>query len=169
MYVASRYDESEFAARLASQVLRDVFAYWQRRRGTRPMPARADIEPMDIPQLLPHVFIHDVIAAPRDYRARLLGTAIGERYGQDHTGKLIGDIFPEPTLSLVRRIFGTVVGERRPAHATGPVVWRHDEYSVFEAVFLPLADDAGNVNMIFGALVFGLRGPGPAPESITIS
>lgn len=168
MPAADRYDESKFAARLGSQVLRDVFAYWQRRRGSRPMPTRGDIEPMDIPQLLPHVFIHDVIAAPRDYRARLLGTAIGERYGQDHTGKLIGDIFPEPTLSLVRRLFDTVVDERHPAHAAGPVVWRHDQYSVFEAVFLPLADGAGSVNMIFGALVFGSRPPGPAPDGITI-
>ncbi len=167
MHAAARFDEAAFAARIESPILRDVLAYWQRQRGTRLMPARADIDPMAIPRLLPHVYLIDVIAAPRDYRFRLIGSAIAARYGEDNTGRRIGEVFSEPSLSLARRIFGTVVEERRPVRAGGPVVWRNDEHVTFECVYLPLSEDGRAVNMIFGALIYEPRyTPGAGPPSI---
>ena len=99
MHAAIRHDDAEFAARIDSQILRDIFAYWQSQRGTRAMPARADIQPMEIPRLLRHVYLIDVLSDPRDYRHRLVGTAIGERYGDERTGKLVSEVFVEPLKS----------------------------------------------------------------------
>lgn len=167
MHAALRQDDAEFGSRIENAIFRDIFAYWLDKRGARAMPARADIEPMEIPRLLRHVYLLDVVAAPRDYRFRLIGTAIVERYGDDHTGKPIGEVFPEPTLSLARRIFGTVVEERRPVRASGPVVWRRDGHVTFECVYLPLADNARDVNMIFGGMIYESRyTPGVVPPGI---
>ena len=44
-----------------SQVLRDVHAYWERKRGDRRMPARDDLDPLDFPALLPNVILVDEI------------------------------------------------------------------------------------------------------------
>lgn len=167
MHAASRFDDAAFAARIESPTVRGVFDYWQRRRGARAMPARADIQPADIPRLLRHVYLLDVLPAPRDFRFRLIGTGIIERYGEDHTGKRIGEVFAEPTLSLARRLFATAADEQRPVRASGPVAWRNDEHVTFELVALPLAEDGGGVNMIFGAMVFEPRlTPGAAPPGI---
>jgi len=164
---AISYVETEFAGRIENPLLREIFAYWQRQRGDRAMPARADIAPMEIPRLLRHVFLIDVIAEPRDYRYRLVGTAISERYGEERTGKLVSEVFAEPTLSIVMRVHDTVVNERRPVRATGPVVWRQDDYTTFETLFLPLSDDRRSVNMIFGGMIFSPRhGPGKGPPAI---
>lgn len=162
--------ETDLAARLQSPVLRDIFAYWRRLCGTRRMPSRADIEPMAIARLLPHVYLLDVVPAPRDYRFRLMGTAISGRYGDDHTGKRIAEVLGDrgPMLALALRIFDTVVDERRPLRAGGPVAWRNDEHATFECICLPLSDADDAVNMIFGGMVFALRSVrGRSPTDIT--
>ena len=54
--------------KLREPVLRDLHAYLNSRRGERPMPARADIDVVEIPTLLPFVFLVDVLDGPRHSR-----------------------------------------------------------------------------------------------------
>jgi hypothetical protein len=52
--------------------LRKALAYWLRKCGERHMPRRADIDPVEMPELLPYVRLADVVA-PGQYRYRLVG------------------------------------------------------------------------------------------------
>jgi hypothetical protein len=54
----------------------EAWAYWNRMRGTRRMPSRADLDPIDIPRLLSSTALVEVLRDPLDFRFRLLGTAI---------------------------------------------------------------------------------------------
>jgi hypothetical protein len=36
---------------------RDLYAYWFSKRGSRSMPARGDVNPVDIPLLLPYLIL----------------------------------------------------------------------------------------------------------------
>lgn len=56
------------------QRLHQLHAYWKSRCRDRQMPSRSDIDPIDVPTLLPCIFLVDVLNDPRDFRFRLAGT-----------------------------------------------------------------------------------------------
>ena len=138
---------------LHEPVLRELHAYWSGRRGQRPMPARADIDVVDIPTLLPFLFLVDVLDAPRDFRFRLAGTHFRETTDQEVTGKHIAEVFPEQFGDEVRRIWSTVVEERRPVLGRGNLWIPGREYVKWEGVVMPLACDQ-TINMLLGGVVF---------------
>ncbi|MEQ8332152.1 PAS domain-containing protein [Nisaea sp.] len=50
--------------------LNDLIAYWRGKRSGDRLPARRDIDPVDIPDLLPHIGLIDVIGEGTDFRYR---------------------------------------------------------------------------------------------------
>jgi PAS domain-containing protein len=58
--------------------LPDALEYWERKRGARFAPARADIEPLDLVQVLPRIMLAEVAHDPVEFRYRLSGTGIGQ-------------------------------------------------------------------------------------------
>src|SRR5579883_2212719 len=67
---------------------RDLYRYWQDKRGNRAMPSRADLDPVDIPWLLPHLSLVHKVSGRLYYR--LVGTAIVQQHGRDLTGEPVG-------------------------------------------------------------------------------
>ncbi|WP_169789523.1 PAS domain-containing protein, partial [Skermanella aerolata] len=83
--------------------IRQGFSYWQGLRRGRLMPARRDVDPLDIGALLPNVVLLDVIHQPAkeqdqgssaglDFRFRLVGTDVAARSARDYTGRRLADI-----------------------------------------------------------------------------
>jgi hypothetical protein len=66
-----------------------LHAYWTGKCGSRAMPRRVDIDPTEIPSLLPHIFIVE-IHPPLRFRFRLVGSAICERWGGEPHGQVAG-------------------------------------------------------------------------------
>jgi PAS domain-containing protein len=54
--------------------LRAALTYWDAKRQNKLMPPRSDIDPVEIPRLLPYVMLIDVVREPLDFRYRLMGT-----------------------------------------------------------------------------------------------
>jgi hypothetical protein len=140
--------------KLREPLLRDLHAYWNGRRGDRSMPARADIDVVEIPTLLPYVFLIDVLEQPRDFRFRLAGTHFRETTEQEVTGKRIAEVFPAQFGEEVRRIWSKAVEERRPVVGHGNLWISGREYVKWESVALPLACDDHAINMLLGGVVF---------------
>ena len=71
-----------------------LYKYWDGRRIAGSIPMRSNIEPLDIVRVLPFVGL----AERRDdgYFWRLIGTAIVEHFGKDHTGEPYGAHFWPP-------------------------------------------------------------------------
>ena len=61
----------------------DLYRYWLAKRADRRMPARRDLDPCDIPKLLPYVMI--VEKADDRFRWRLVGSAVAREAGRDLT------------------------------------------------------------------------------------
>lgn len=76
----------------ASPLLREAIDYWERLRGDRDLPARADLNPVDIPRLLPYVMLIDVLENPRDFRFRLLGTEHDRIVSGDYRGRCFSEL-----------------------------------------------------------------------------
>ena len=69
-------------------ILGPALAYWIDKRGSRLLPSRRDIDPVEIPpKILPHLQIIDVVDGGARFRYRLIGTATVDAYGEDFTGR----------------------------------------------------------------------------------
>lgn len=138
-----------------------LYEYW---RGQAPahgrLPGRQHIDPVDVPPLLAHITLLDVIGDPPRFRFRLIGE-VPRRFGiPARQGSFLDEApgaaeRPE-ALDELRQI----VLSRRPSWYRGRPVLKHDAH-VFEIerLFLPLARDGVTVDMLIGLTTFyGARG-----------
>jgi hypothetical protein len=120
----------------------DLYRYWLAKCGGRPIPARRDIDPTEIPALLPYLGI--IENADGQLRYRLIGTALGQQIGRDVTGGAVGSYIPAaPGLRATVELVCTVA---RPVFNTGRLGAGFIHNS--SALLLPLSEDGTAVNMI---------------------
>src|SRR5690349_16447326 len=73
--------------------LEPLFRYWERKRGSRRMPRRVDIDPAEMMPFLPAIMLVDVVPDDRRYVYRLVGTREVQARGRDPTGRVVGEAF----------------------------------------------------------------------------
>lgn len=122
------------------------------------MPRRADIDPFELPRVyMPYLWIVEVLPDTNDFRFRLLGTAITERFGRDSTGKTVRELYasadPE-THSSMLDAYQAVVTHRRPVLERGTMRMVQKDYIDLDALHLPLSEDGEHVSMVFGFIRF---------------
>ena len=138
-------------AHMEHDTSRQLYAYWDRIRGGRFAPWRADIDPADIHRLLPDVFLGEVRSAT-NYRFRLAGTRLCAIYRRELKGRdmlerwskadqegfqtLLHSACVDGTASVVR-----FQGHTETGHATR-----------FEMITLPLRHHDGHVSRLLGAV-----------------
>jgi hypothetical protein len=133
--------------------LRTLYEYWDTVRGDRPMPRRADIDPSEIPRLLPYVIMHNALPGGGGYTIRLVGEEVVRLNGSNGTGRQAGSIMTPHGAEIMTRILDAVAAERAPKFRAGRVYWHPDKtYRDFEARFLPLSPDGETVNIILGGV-----------------
>jgi hypothetical protein len=128
--------------------LRKLYEYWDARRGARAMPARSDIDPIDLKALLPVLILIDVVPDARRYTYRLVGTREVEMRGRDPTGKSILEAYYGESAEETIFYLDRVVQTREPVLYRGtyqPLTTRTQRDDV---LFLPLSKDGEAVNMI---------------------
>jgi hypothetical protein len=145
-------------------ILNDALAYWNRKRSGRVMPQRRDIDPTEIPHLLPHLQIIEVIEGGARFRYRLVGTRLVEAFGAEYTGKFTDEILSGDRASMVLRMYRSTCAARRPIYIWSTYSSPREVDLVAERIFLPLSEDGKEVNMILGAYTVtfanGARGEG---------
>ncbi|HUL05827.1 MAG TPA: PAS domain-containing protein [Candidatus Acidoferrum sp.] len=127
----------------------EFYGYWRRKGAGRVMPGRADIDPLDIPRLLPNVFLMDVVpGTPRRFRFRLVGTRIAELEGE-MTDRFLDEFVPGAAgTAMARHYDETAEGRISARHET--LHWRKREYINYDVLLLPLSSDGETVDMLFG-------------------
>lgn len=126
-----------------------MYKYWQEKCGDRTMPARSDIDPVEMPKrLLPGICIVDVVADERRYVYRLVGTGDAEVRGNDPTGKSVLEGFFGPSAEDALSCYDKVVMSRAPFLDAAPFTAPSGKYVNEETLFLPLSDDGMTVNKI---------------------
>lgn len=141
---------------LASE-LREVKEYWNAKRGARPMPRRADIDPFELRHHLPFLWLVDVLPGAADFRFRLIGTAITQHLGRDSTGKTVRDVYAPlgpAVLQWALDVCTSAVRLQRPVVASGTLRPLNKEYIAFQSLHLPLSEDGERVNLLFGRIHF---------------
>lgn len=140
-----------------SPLLRAIHAYWLDKCGDRTMPARNDLDPVDIPALLPNLVLVDVLPPDGRLRARLVGTWIVNQFGRDDTGRFLDEVdFGEAQEEIVREYSAAAAGalavcsDHRYRNLGGHI------YDI-ERLILPLSEDGKTVTMLLIALDFTER------------
>lgn len=130
--------------------LRALLRYWSEKAAGRAMPFRHDIEPTEIPRLLPIALLADVTHA--GVRMRLLGSETTAAYGKETRGAEIAEIqFGDFTVPWLEAFF-RVIQSGEPACAAG-TYQRGNELCRIETVLLPLTHDGSSISQIFGGLL----------------
>jgi hypothetical protein len=144
-----------------------LLRYWNQKRRSRPMPARRDIDPVEIPSLLPIVVLARVKGT--ETRMRVMGEDALDIYGRDVRDRDVRDFdFGAFTKSWVGA-FDLVIASEAPAVAAGQ--FAVDGHSCrAETVLMPLSDEAGALSHVFGGLVIRpIARDEPAPIPPTAS
>jgi hypothetical protein len=133
-------------------LLRRLHAYWLERAGGRTMPARADLDPVEMRFILGHLLLVEVLRDPLDFRIRLHGTELARRVGYELTGKMLDKLPVEDFRKLARHGFTATVENRHPLHLLSERAIGNRVFG-YEALTLPLSGDGETVDM----LLVGLR------------
>lgn len=81
-----------FRAQLVVPEQRQLYDYWLDKAAGRKMPARVDIQPTQIPRILPSISLVDIEPELGKSRVRLAGTRLREIYDREITGLCIEDL-----------------------------------------------------------------------------
>ena len=143
---------------LNSPRLREAYSYWDAKRQTKLMPSRSDLDPVEIPRLLPYVILIDVMREPLDFRYRLVGTQACVIMRRDLTGQIFSEIPGNGQASALWRGCEAVVSSKAPMCWQFSYLGPERSLRDCERVLLPLSKDGVNVTMIFKVITFE-RGP----------
>lgn len=122
------------------------------------MPGRSDLDPIDIPTLLPHVILLDVIPPNDRLKVRLVGTQVVQMFGADYTGLFLDEINFGEVREKVLRDYNGAVGVARPIFSDHTFRKLGGFLFDIERVILPLSEDGRSVTMLLAVLDFSKRG-----------
>jgi hypothetical protein len=126
---------------------RPLLSYWEQKRGDGRLPARADLDPIDLKPLLGWLSLVDVRASGPRFTLRLLGSAhpprlFGPRHGQD-----ISEMQPVAYREAVTEQYETTVNRCTPTLHEN--VLSFDRHSFrYQRIALPLARDHETPDML---------------------
>lgn len=142
---------------MANDVIAQAQSYWDRIRGGRRMPRRADLDPVEIPRLLPFVMLVDVLAGPLDFRFRLIGTAINAIIARNYVGRRFSELPHMVKGNAIWAEYEAVVSHGRPSSAVLNYVGTDRYVQGVRHCLMPLSNDDRAVNMIFAAVEIDRR------------
>jgi hypothetical protein len=135
--------------------LAQFYDYWLSIKPPDRLPGRQHFDPLDIPLIMPRVWMLDVLRDPLRYRYRLAGTKEVETLQREVTGQMFNDVHPQldedsPAFQRLNdSALSHVVSYRK-----GAVVAVHDKkHQVVENCIVPLARDGKTVDILVACSV----------------
>ncbi len=144
--------------------VRAFHEYWKRMApGPGLLPARRHFDPTAMPELMPNIWLLDILGNPPRFRYRLIGTALDTGPLAGATGRYMDEVSPDfavnPTLPDYCAVAKGAISWRRGAPAFSFMeMWRH-----IERVMLPLAEDGKTPDMMLNLTLVLERAP-PRPD-----
>ena len=126
-----------------------LHAYWSSKLAGRPMPSRSDIDPVEIPKLLPWIMLVDVDDGGANFRYRLVGSEIASLVGAALKGKSVGSAVSGPYTEWLLGVYRTAVERKKPVFSQSELGFGSRGLKrVVSRLMLPLSSDGVSVSMI---------------------
>jgi len=142
---------ADFAAHIVSPDLQRVAAHWNEARGTRTMPAWSDIRPAAIAAQLPLVWAYRYDPASDDFIGRLAGDVIARIFDGAFKGVRMSQLQPRIDVSFLFSRSKRVITGPALLRTDGDVFHQADRHGYGERIIMPLSDQGGAADGIFGA------------------
>ena len=141
---------SDFRNTLSDSGLICFYDYWMSLCGNRQMPARRDIDPVQVPRgFLPNIMLIDVLHDQRRYRYRLIGSNIVIATGENRTGRFFDEFQFFRDNPGVLPQYETIVKTRRPLYSLEPFTnFISDAAYEVDSLMLPLSDGGQFVDTV---------------------
>ncbi len=138
-------------AECTSERVQRLHDYWQSLRGARSMPARRDIDAVEIWLLLPNIHVSEWHENPDRVRYRVAGTELVASIGREISGHWLTDFHTDPkdvaeTMTLYRQ----VIARRAPIIGRTFGSMQRLGIDSFEWIVCPLSDDDRVVTHFIG-------------------
>lgn len=135
--------------------LRHVLEIWQAKRGTRTMPARADLTLTDLKSVLGNLAFLGIVheAGRRRFRVRLMGGALDE-YVTPMTGRFVDEALPAHFADKWTALWQPAIDARAPLRSVNRVEYGGRRWYVAEAIYAPLADDGETPDVLMIAVYY---------------
>lgn len=151
-----------FSEQLSSDGMRAMLRYWVSCRAGRSVPQRPAFEPTHLPELLPHIQLHERKEDGR-YLCRVSGTAVVEAYGFESSNRYVGDVINPANLRSRVAILDESLLSGRPIYYEGSLVLMGCDWKGCNRLVLPLADADGRSRFILSVLDFSRCPPQNRP------
>lgn len=149
---------------ISEPMLSLLHAYWDSKRGDRRFPGRSDLDPVDIPSLLPSIFLIEVHRDPFDFIFRLAGGVLTGCYGCGMAGGRLGDLPGSATQELQEQA-ARAARSGRPVLLSGPLRTSVDSFQRADHLLLPLGESPSRVDMLIGGAIFRAYPAGERPDA----
>ena len=134
--------------------LQRLYDYWSDKRAGRRCPARADLDPIEMRDVLGDLMLVDVLdGEPPRFRIRLHGCNLFQHQGGELTGKMLDELPATERRELVTRTFIEVATAGEPVQRDRKILL-DGRWARYEAVLLPLSSDGAKVNMLLVGQIY---------------
>jgi hypothetical protein len=145
-YRGRRVREVASIEELSSSIGTELYAYWERKRGTRRMPARADIDPADLKRILPSIILAKFDRETRRVRFTLVGTRCVAYAAMDYTGHYLDELdFSCDFDTDWHEVYRVLAREGQPILGIVKTFLKDNRVCELAEVLLPLSDDGETV------------------------
>ncbi len=118
---------------------REVFHYWDQKRGDRPQPCWSDLDLMDIYQIAPYLTVKDAIDDGAEFRNRYFGSRLVSMLGYDGTGNILADTYADEALDMIMDVCQTAYRSQQIVQSNGRVTWAVDkDFLSYSCLYLPV-------------------------------
>jgi hypothetical protein len=120
------------------------------------LPGRQHFDPLRVSQLLPHLWLVDIVPDdPRRYRARLVGGALVDAGAPIRRGRFLSDVMTPEERTRAGDVFDRIVTQKHVDWRRGPPVLGHmNHIHALERVMMPMATDGSTVDVLLCMTLF---------------
>ncbi|WP_374652987.1 PAS domain-containing protein [Dongia sp.] len=139
--------------------LRTIFRYWRGLSVGGALPRRREIDPGELRQFLPHLYLLDAGATPDDLRYRLAGSRIVQAFGFEPGGRTRAEIRAQQVRPERQAEFDRTSAETHRIVSERVVAYTHDhmtsytkDYLAYARLNMPISEDGQRASGVLGAI-----------------
>src|SRR5690349_15262681 len=121
------------------------------------LPSIQAFDPLDLPKLLPNLWIMEVEQDSHRFRMRLAGENINLAYRRNIGGQYFSDLFERSELDLMVARYARTLNEPSIVRAIGAVYAAAGRFSQGERLALPMLGRSGLTDTMLGATFYDQR------------
>jgi hypothetical protein len=144
-----------FRAQITDDSHKELLDYWVSKRDGRMMPDRLNVDPIDIPRLLPDIGLLDVVEKGQRFYFRVVGSNINRAFGHDYTGHFLDDVAPIGYSQFITLLYRKVVQTCCPVYSLGKCRYQDSSVRSIQRLLLPLTNGGDDVEQIFYSTCLG--------------